>query len=203
MSLFKEFIVIESEKSSQREISHTIDTVNSLYNEWRKVKRRINAVDIASTTANKIGNISPDILPHLHSTTRDKLAILCMRCLDYPRWKPIMDNQRIFKKLYPIIDKLQNQQMHTGTGGTLKDVILTRMSASYCYQNKLEDGTIVFVSYEPQPSGTYMRYLFGSEQPNKTYTVSSLTMPETIEKCVKIISVDHEKAVKKYSNINN
>ena len=45
MEFFKELIVVESERSSQKEITHTINVVNNLYNEWKKVGRRKNAVD--------------------------------------------------------------------------------------------------------------------------------------------------------------
>jgi len=198
MDLLKDFYLIESEKAAIKEARHAINTVNSLYNEWKKVKRRVNAVDIVTTTANKLGNISPATIPNVHEATRFKIATLCMRCLDIPPWKPLHERERTFKKLIPIISSLQNYNVKTGTGGTLREVIMTRISAAYCYQNPTEGGEVIFVCYEPKASKKYVQYLFGEKIPDKIYKLGMLNIPENFQTLMDTIKINHEKAINKY-----
>lgn len=202
MDLLKDFYLIESEKAAAKEARHAINSINSLYSEWKKIKRRVNAVDIVSTTANKLGNVSPMVIDKVHESTRLKAATLCMRCLDLPPWKPISERQRVYKKLAPLIGALQNYDIRTGTGGTLREVIMTRLSAAYCYQNPTPDGEVVFVSYEPKVNKKYLSYLFGEKIPAKTYKVGMLNIPENYETLLDTIRINHEKAVKRFSQSN-
>lgn len=199
MQLLNELFLIESEKTAVLETRHTINTVNKLYNEWKKIKRRVNAVDIASTTANKLANISPAVVDRVHEATRLKIATLIMRCLDIPPWKPLSERERIYKKLVPILSTLQNYKVQTGTGGTLKEVIMTRLSAAFCYQNPIDNNVIVFVGYEPTISKRYLSYLFGDSQPEKTYKMTTLNIPGDFQSLVDTIRINHEKAVKDFN----
>lgn len=198
MDLLRDFYLIESEKAAIKEARHAINTVNSLYNEWKKVKRRVNAVDIITTTANKLGNISPAVIDNVHEATRLKIATLCMRCLDLPPWKPLGERERAYKKLAPIIDVLQNYNVKTGTGGTLREVVMTRLSAAYCYQNPTDDDEVVFVCYEPKATKKYLSYLFGDKQPSKVYKMGMLNIPGNFETTMDTIRINHEKAVDRY-----
>lgn len=197
MNLLNECIVLESEKAAAKEVRHVINVVNSTYNEWKKIKRRVNAVDIISTTANKLGNISPETVDKVHEATRLKMATLIMRCLDLPPWKPLGERQRVYKKLYPLLDKLRNYKVQTGTGGTLREVVMTRMSASYCYQNPVE-GEVIFVAYEPKILKSYIRYLFGDKEPSKVYKMQMLNLPGDFESLIDTLRINHEKCFKRY-----
>lgn len=196
MEFFKELIVVESERSSQKEIQHTINVVNNLYNEWKKIGRRKNAVDIISTTANKLNNIDPNIVDKLHDATKVKIAALLIRCFDIPYWKSLSEKEKIYKKLFRLVDKLQNQDAGTDTGGTLKEVILTRASASISYNSSERR---VFVCYEPKITNTYLKYLFGKELPEQIIRMQSLKMPGDFESLVAELTINHEKAIKKAS----
>lgn len=198
MELLNELLLIESEKAAAKEARHAINTVNKMYNEWKKIKRRVNAIDIAATTSNKIGNISPEVVDRVHEATRFKIATLIMRCLDVPAWKPLSERERIYKKLYPVLEKLQTYDVKTGTGGKLREIVMTRLSAAYCYQNPTEDGTIIFVAYEPKVTKRYLDYLFGKNQPEKTYKLTMLNIPGDFQSLVDTIQINHEKSVKKY-----
>lgn len=198
MQFLNELYIIESEKAAAKEARHAINTVNALYNEWKKIKRRINAVDITSTTANKLANISPAVVDKVHEATRLKLATLIMRCLDVPPWKPLSERERVYKRLAPLLDQLQNYDVRTGTGGSLREVVMTRLSAAFCYQNPLEDGSVIFVSYEPQVTKRYLNYLFGDKHPVKTYKMSMLNIPADFQSVVNTIRINHEKAVRSY-----
>jgi len=198
MNLIKDLYIVESQKAAIKEVRHTINTVNSIYNEWKKIKRRVNAVDIITTTSNKIGNISPGVIPNVHEATRFKIATLCMRCLDLPPWKPISERERAFKKLIPIISQLQNYDVKTGTGGSLREVIMTRIAAAYCYQNLTESGDLIFTCYEPKSTKKYLRYLFGDKIPQKTYKIGMLNIPENFQSLIDTIRLNHEKCVTKY-----
>lgn len=188
---------MESTKRTNREVSHVIDVVNSTYNEWKKIKRRINAVSIVTTTANRIENISPNIIPEIHEVTKDKLAILIMRCMETPLWETLDKKERIYKKIRAVANKLQDINMATGTEGVLREVIMTRLSASYAYQNK-QDGKLVFVSYEPKPTQKYIDYLFGSTEVDKVYNTTILELPERFEDIIDILDKDYEKAFKRF-----
>jgi hypothetical protein len=204
MKLFKELKLMEAEKASNKELRHTINLINEAYNEWKKVKRRVNAVDIVVTTANKLSTISPQAVNRIHEASRVKLTALLMRCMDVPYWKPLGERAPIYKKIYKLIDVLSNYDARTGNGSTLKEVILTRLSAAHCFQNKLSDGSIVFVAYESKISDSYLRYLFGSEKESVvvTYKMQTLSLPQDYASLLEILSINHEKAIDKYKKQN-
>lgn len=195
MQLFQKFLLVESQKAANKEIDHAITIINKIYNEWKKIKRRINAVDIVSTSVNKLSNIDPVMVDKIHAAAKAKLVIIIMRCLDNPVWKPIGAKEKVYKKLYPLIAKLQNEVPNTGTGGTLREVIMTRLSASLAYQNSRGE---VFVAYEPRLPNSYMRFLFGNETPAKTYRMQSLSLPEDFETLVELLRINHEKAAARF-----
>lgn len=195
MNFFNELIIIESNISSEKEIAHVISVVNQVYAEWKKTGRRKNAVDIVVTTANKLSNIDPDIVDKLHEATRLKLAALIVRCFDIPYWKPVSQKEKIFKKLTPLIQKMQTYDPNTDSGGNLREVIFTRLSASVCYNT---DHKNVFVAYEPKIDASYLRYLFGKETPEKTYKMQTLMMPSDFDSLIEILRTNHEKAVVKF-----
>lgn len=194
MEFFKAIILHESKKTAQKEIDHTIAVVNKIYNEWRKTGRRINAVDLVTTSANKIATIDPSVLPHVHEATRLKLATIIMRCMDIAVWKDPYTKEKLYKKLYPLIDVLQTYDPNTGSSGNLREVIMTRLSAALCHK----DNNKVFVAYEPTISQTYLKYLFKNEElPEKTYKMQSLKLPSDFESLMNTLEINLEKANKK------
>lgn len=200
MEFFKELIIVESERSSQKEVQHAINVVNNLYNEWKKIGRRKNAVDMISTTANKLNNIDPNIIDKIHEATKVKLAALIIRCFDIPYWKSLSERERVYKKLFRLIDKLQNENGGTDTGGTVKEIILTRASASISYNST---NNKVFVAYEPKITNTYLRYLFGKELPEHIIRMQLLKMPSDFESLVSELTINHEKAMTKVASGKN
>jgi len=196
MDIFKQFLLIESHKVAQKEIAHAITVISKIYNEWKKVKRRTNAVDIVTTSINKLSNISPEIVDQIHEAARQKLIIILMRCLDLPIWQKVERKEKAYKKLYPLISKLQSEIPNTGTNGTLRDVIMTRLSAAISYQTTQCE---VFMAYEPRLSKSYLRFLFGGNPPVKTFRMQSLPLPEDFETLVRTLTINQEKALKKYS----
>lgn len=200
MNLFNEFVMMEAEKTANKELQYNIDIINKVYNEWKKINRRVNAVDLVITTANKLSNISPAAVDRIHEASRVKLATLLMRCMDLGYWKPLSEKAPVYKKIHPLIDKLKTYDPRTGTGGSLKEVILTRLSAAHSYQNKLENGEIVFVAYEPKITPTYLRYLFGPETDNVvlTYRMQTIDLPRDYASLLETLNINHEKAVARY-----
>lgn len=195
MELFKKFIILEHQKAAAKEVEYSISIINKIYNEWRKIRRRINAIDIVATSSNKIANINPSVLDYIHDAAKAKLVIIIMRCIDLPVWKPLDSKQKIWRKLYPLISKLQGEIVKTGTGGTLRDVIMTRLSAAVAYQmNKNE----VWICYEPRTTKSYIRFLFGPEPPMKTYRMQALSLPEDYESLIDILKINQEKGMKKF-----
>lgn len=120
-----------------------------------------------------------------------------MRCLDIPPWKPLEERQRVYKKLYPLLDKLKTYNVKTGTGGKLREVVMTRLSAAYCYQHKV-DNDIIFVGYEPKLTKKYIKYLFGQEEPVKVYKMAMLNIPENYETLIDTLRINHNKAIERY-----
>lgn len=194
MNLIKEFTINESEKASQAEINHYIQIINKIYNEWKKTNRRINAVDIITTSVNKMSSISPEVVNKLHDTAKLKLAIILMRCFDLPSWKNPESKKSIYKKLTPILFKMQNHPVNTGSGGSLREVIETRLSSTLVKDSKNK----VFVAYEPVISKSYINYLFGNdEKPSKIYKMQSLPFPEDFESLIDRLKTNQEKAESK------
>lgn len=193
MEFFKQLILHESRKTAQKEIDHTITVVNKIYNEWKKVGRRINAVDLITTSANKISTISPDVLPFVHEATRLKIATIIMRCMDIPAWKDPYSKEKIYKKLFPLIDKLQNYDPNTGSGGNLREVIMTRLSAAVSKRANSDK----FVAYEPTISNSYLKYMFKDDQlPTKTYKMKALKLPEDFQTLMNTLEINQGKVDK-------
>jgi hypothetical protein len=186
---------METQKAANKEIDHTITIINKIYNEWKKVKRRINSVDIVTTSVNKISHIDPSMLDRIHAAAKAKLVIIIMRCLDTPVWKPLENKEKIYKKLYPILSKLQNEVVKSGTNGRLRDVIMTRMSANIAFH--LSRGEL-FVAYEPKLPSSYLRFIFGADVPAKTYRMQSLPLPPDFDTLINTLRINHEKAMAKY-----
>jgi len=201
MDFLKEIKLFESEKAAQKEVRYSIDTVNQLYNEWKKVKRRINAANIVSTTVNKLSTISPAVMNRVHAATRLKAATLIMRCLDAPYFKPLSEKSLAYKKLYPLLMELSDEDVRIG-GSRLKQAVLTSLSAAYSFQNKIEDGTIVFVAYDDKITPSYLKHLFGNEDQfvKQTYKMQILGMPQEFASLINLIRINHEKAIQKYKS---
>ena len=138
----------------------------------RKIRRRINAVDIITTTVNRITKMNPDSIRFLNDEMKMKMAIIIMRCMDNPFWKAVSVKEKIYDKLFPLIKPLENFPLNTGTNGTLKQIILTRLSANIAMQDDGNKGKIM-VCYEPTMPKTYSRYLFGDHTPDKIYKMQS------------------------------
>jgi hypothetical protein len=196
MELFKQLLILESQKRSAQLVDQTIAVINKVYNEWKKRKRRINAVDIVTTSINKIANIDPLLIHQIHKAAKAKLVIIIMRCLDIPIWHKLESKERAYKKLYPLIKILQNEQVNTGTNAALRDVIMTRLSAAVSYQETRGE---VFVAYETKLPSSYIRFLFGNDPPSKTYRMQALSLPAEFDSLVKVLELNQEKAMKKYN----
>lgn len=196
MDFFKQLLIHESVKASQKEIDHTINIVNKMYNEWKKIGRRKNAVDLVTTTANKIATIDPNVIPLVHEATRLKIATLLMKCMDMPVWKSPSNKEKIYKKLYPLIEVMQTYDPNTGSGGNLREIIMTRLSAAVYHQSDAKEKA--FVAYEPKISASYLTYLFkDGEKPTKTYKMQALKLPGDFESLLNILNINQEKASKK------
>ena len=165
-----------------------------MYNEWKKMGRRINAVDLITTSANKISTINPAVLPHVHEATRLKIATIIMRCMDIPVWKDPYTKEKLYNKLYPLIEVLQTYDPNTGSSGNLREIIMTRLSAALCHKN----GNKIFVAYEPTISQSYLKYLFKNEDaPKKTYKMAALKLPPDFESLMSILEINQKKVDKK------
>lgn len=196
MKLFEQLLIQESQLSAEKEARHVIDVVNTIYNEWKKTGRRKNAVDIVMTTVNKLSNIDPKVVDNIHEATKLKLASLLVRCFDIPYWKPVEEKEKVYRKLLPLLKKLETHDPNTDTGGTVREVVLTRLSASVAYNSENKD---VFVAYEPKLPDSYLRYLFGREIPKRTYRMQCLTLPDNFDILVKTLQNDHAKAIKRFT----
>lgn len=195
MKLFNELQLVESHKASQKEIDFSISLINSTYNEWKKVARRINAVDLITTSINKLSKISPDVIDKLHDAAQLKLTTIIMRCMDMPIWKDINSKKTIYKKIFPILSKLQNNTPNTDTGGNLRDVVMTRLSAVISFRSKSK----VFICYEPSVTSAYLNYLFDKDLPEKTYKMQSLSFPEDFDTLVNTLQINLDKGISKFN----
>lgn len=193
-SLFESIILAETQKAAQKEIDYTISVINKIYNEWKKTTRRINAVDLVTTSTNKIAGINPEVIDHIHGPAREKLCVIIMRCMDLPPWRPVSSKEKIYKKLQPLIEELQKANPNTGTGGTLREVIMTRLSAAIFHQ---DEESKIFVAYEPTISAKYLTYLHGDKKPDKTVKMTALSLPGDFGSLIDILNINHEKANKK------
>lgn len=194
MSVMKDVVLLESEKASKREVQYAIDCVNKAYKEWKKVKRRTNSANIITTSINLLAPLDANVIPRVHEATRLKMATILMRCLDVPYWKSPSAAKKPYERLIHLIQGLKNYNPKSGTGGKLKEVIYTRLSACVGYSQK----SPVFVAYEPKVPSSYLRYLFGSELPNRTYLMTPISLPEKYEDFLDILQINIEKAKKAY-----
>lgn len=194
MELFKEFVLQESQKSAMLEVKHNISVINNIYNEWKKTGRRVNAVSLVTMSANKLATISPESIDKLPEDAKLRAATILMRCFDLPPWQNIENKKSIYKKLQPLLNKLHSHNINTGTGGTLREIVQTRLSA--CLSNKSEKG--VFVAYEPSITASYLKYLFNTEKPKKVFKMQALSFPTDFESLVDRLKINQEKAESKF-----
>lgn len=176
MDLFKDLILLETQKQAHREILYAIRSINSTYNEWKKrgKNRRKNAVSLTATSVNKITTFPPESIDFVKQELKQKLAIIIMRCLSLPCWRDVNKLKSTYRKLYPYIKKIENIDPNTGTNGTLRQIIMTRLSAAVSNQS---DSPEIFVAYEPVLPKDYLNFLFGKEAfPLKTYRMAALAL---------------------------
>ena len=119
-----------------------------------------------------------------------------MLCFDLPPWQNIETKKSIYKKLQPLLNKLNHQNVNTGTGGTLREIVQTRMSACLCDKSEKK----VFVAYEPRIPTSYLKYLFNSELPKKVYTMQALPFPDDFESFVERLKINQKKAESKINS---
>lgn len=192
LNFIKELCLIESERQAAKETQHVVDVVNSVYNEWKKVGRRKNATDLITTATNKISNIEPEFIDKVHEATRLKIAAIIVRCLDIQTWKSVDTKHKVYTKLSPLIKRLETYDPNTGTGGNLRQVIMTRLSAAISAQSENKE---VFAVYEPTMPASYIKYLFGAEEPAHIIRFESLPLPPDFDMLIKILTANHEKAI--------
>lgn len=196
-SILEQILLTETQKAAHKEVEYSISVINKIYNEWKKITRRINAVDLVTTSANKIAGINPEVIDHLHGPAKEKLTVILMRCMDLPPWRPVSSKEKIYRKLYPLIHKLERSNPNSGTGANLREIIMTRLSAAISHQDTTAS---VFVAYEPVIPAKYLRYLHGDKLPEKTYRMAALSLPEDFESLIEILTINHDKAKSKLNN---
>ena len=84
MQLFKQLQLNETQRRSSMEVEHAIQVINAVYKEWKKTKRRKNAVDLITTSVNKVAHLDPSLIDHIHDASKVKLGAILMRCMDNP-----------------------------------------------------------------------------------------------------------------------
>ena len=198
MELLKELQLMETQKRANEQIGYAISAINEVYNEWKKTKRRRNAVNIVTTSINKLSTIRPETVDFIHETAKTKLATILMRCLDVPPWMDVDTKRVAYRRLYPLLKKVQTFNPNTGTGGNLREVIMTRLSASVCNNCDNETRRAVFVGYEPAISKRYLRYIFGDQLPENVCKMHTLSLPEDFDTLINTLKINHEKACGKY-----
>lgn len=196
-SLLEQILLAETQKAAHKEVEYSITVINKIYNEWKKITRRINAVDLITTSANKIAGINPEVIQYLHEPAKDKLAVILMRCMDVPPWRPVGSKEKVYRKLYPLIQQMEKHNPNTGTGANLREVIMTRLSAAISHQDTTAS---VFVAYEPSIPAKYLKYLHGDKLPEKTYRMAALALPGDFDALVRILTINHEKAKSKFND---
>lgn len=199
MELFENLLLVETQRRSKQEVDNAIRVINQIYKEWKYKKRRKNAVDLITTSVNKISNLDPSLVDHIHEAGKLKLCAILMRCMDNPVWKPLEVKKKIYRKLYPLIDRLQSFSPETTTGACLREVIMTRLSACLSYQEECEPGKRIFVAYEPKIPTRYLKYIFGDALPCKTYRMQMLMLPEDYDTLIEVLTINHEKCRTRFS----
>lgn len=198
MELFKDLVLLETQRQAHREILYSIRAINDTYNEWKKrpKNRRKNAVNLITTSVNKITTIPPESIDYVNDDIKQRLAIIIMRCLSLPSWRDVNSKKSAYRKLYPYIAKLELVNPNTGTGGTLREIIMTRFSVGTKGQSDYPE---VFVAYEPVLPKEYLNYLFNdSTHPTKTFKMQALALPPDFDDLLQLLKINHEKAVDLY-----
>jgi hypothetical protein len=198
MEILKKILITEQQNNTSREVLYATQVVNKVYAEWKKTGRRKNAIDLVASSVNRISVIHPDLLPHLYDSVVMKLCIIIMRCMDLPVWKPVEVKRRFYKKLYPLIDKLEHVEVNIGTGGTLREIIMTRLSAAITHKN--DEGHKVFVLYEPKMPKQYLEFIFKDNLPKKCYRMQALPLPQDFDSLISILEINYKKAADNYMN---
>lgn len=194
MGLFRELQLTENRQTAEKEKMATIRLIADTYNEWKKVNRRRNAVDMITASTNKLSKIDPAVVDHLHDAAKLKLATILMRCMDVPPWKTLDNKGKVYKKLGGLLQKMENYKPNTGTGGTLKEIVFTRLSVAIAHQDESNRDPKVFVCYEPKVPRRYLEFLFGEENvPEKTVRMNPLSFPTDFDALLRTLRVNHKK----------
>jgi hypothetical protein len=117
--------------------------------------------------------------------------------MDNPHWKPVGDKLKIYEKLFPILKPLENVVLNTGTNGSLKQIIMTRLSAGLAMQSPDNKGSVM-VCYEPTMPMSYARYLLGDHNPDKIYKMQALSLPADFGTLIDVLAIDLKKAETKF-----
>lgn len=192
MNLFKNLLICESKRSSDAEVADAISVINKVFSDWNKVGRRKNAVDLITSSANRLARIDPAVIDLIHDAAKNKLALICIKCMDIPFWKNTSNRASVYKKLYPILDKVQNMSPNIVSGGNVRDVIMTRLSASVCYEERAK----ALVIYEPKAGPDYLRYLLGDYKIDRVMKSQSLPLPTEYETLINTLKINQQKANK-------
>jgi hypothetical protein len=193
MEMIKSLQLIESQQLAEKQLKHVSFLINKTYNEWKKLKRRRNSIDIVATATNALRTIPPDYIKLLSEENKAKLCIVLIRCMDLPVWANVRNKERTWKKLYEYIVELQNFIVPTKTNSALKDVIATRLSARIGY--KLDKK--IFVTYERHVSEQYLEFLFGKDQPTQVYRMMIMSLPEDFGELCEILRNNFDRVLQK------
>lgn len=196
MNLLKNILLNESRNAAQREMSDAVELISSVFSDWNKMGRRKNAVDLITSSANRLSRLDPAIIPLLHDSARTKLALICIKCMDIPFWKPVEQREKIYKKIYNILTNVENMSPNTTSTGNVRDIIMTRLSAAIAYNRKSK----TLVCYEPKVSPEYVKYLLGDYSIDRVYRASSLPLPENFSTLINTLNINQDKADKLYLN---
>lgn len=196
MNILQRIMLVESQQAAQKELLHSINVINTCYSEWKKRGRRKNAVDIITTTANKLSSLDVNIVKNIHPAGKQKLVIMLLRCMDIPTWKDVETRGKIYKKLFKLIDLLQNEHSTTDTSSTLKQAILTRLSGAISKKSESK----VFVAYEPVVPKELLNYIFGDELPVKTYKFEFIGLSDDFDNVISQLTINHEKAENRFKS---
>ncbi len=197
MNLIKSLQLNESQRLAEKQMQHISFLINKTYNEWKKLKRRRNAIDIVATATNALRTIPSDYIKLLTDENKAKLCIILIRCMDLPVWANVGNKERTWKKLYEYIVELQNFITPTKTNSALKDVIATRLSARIGYKINKK----VFVVYERHVSKAYLDFLFGNDQPEYVYRMTIMSLPENFGELIEFLKNNFERVSEKI-NLN-
>ena len=155
-------------------------------------------MNIVTTSVNKLTTIDPDLVDHIHDTGKQKLATIIMRCLDIPPFVDPETKRVTYRRLYPLLNKVQGIDPNTTTGGKLRDIIMSRLSASISNRSEDLKEKDVYVAYEPNVSKRYLRFIFGEDMPNNVCNMQTLSLPEDFDTLLNTLKINHTKACDRY-----